>query len=448
MAKTSIRKEQGGVPKGGSTGEALIKLSGADFDTVWGPGGGGGGGSSIYKNGNTTKNAADASVVQLIPHGCAAVPSKVRVKGVILYSTGSNSQTNTAQTVYDGTTQSSISTYGNGTNAGGNNVEATTFTISSASAAAGDQTGVITFDATNIIITWTKTGSPTGTYQLLWEAVATGTGVAFSGTQVTEIYQTPSGDFSVNNFLYDSLNDQFFYAPPSSGGLQKAFVKSVEGFYQPVVLPMSGITTSANALNFIYNGNIYIGKIVTGNVVFDVYNLTSLALLGTTNTVGAYAVGSSTLLSCHATNDGRWVGSWCFNGVNQVTEADISSTLVFAITHTYNPSPGFSQQFSGAPLSWGTYKASKNSTNYVFQGQVYDYSTSGAPSRIAQCFVISARVLAWGTTLQGKTIIMYVPGSYPQGNPSGSVSFQVYIRYLDTTQLVNYNGNAIVSVIL
>jgi hypothetical protein len=30
-------------------------------------------------------------------------------------------------------------------------------------------TGVITFDATNIIITWTKNGSPTGTYQILWE---------------------------------------------------------------------------------------------------------------------------------------------------------------------------------------------------------------------------------------------------------------------------------------
>ena len=35
----------------------------------------------------------------------------------------------------------------------------------------GDSTdGVITFDATNIIITWTKTGTPTGVYQLLWQA--------------------------------------------------------------------------------------------------------------------------------------------------------------------------------------------------------------------------------------------------------------------------------------
>ncbi len=42
--KTVIRKEQGGVPTGGLTGQDLVKLSGADYDYDWGAGGSGGGG--------------------------------------------------------------------------------------------------------------------------------------------------------------------------------------------------------------------------------------------------------------------------------------------------------------------------------------------------------------------------------------------------------------------
>jgi len=33
-----------------------------------------------------------------------------------------------------------------------------------------NQTGVVTVDATNIVITWTKAGTPTGTYSFIWEA--------------------------------------------------------------------------------------------------------------------------------------------------------------------------------------------------------------------------------------------------------------------------------------
>ena len=47
----------------------------------------------------------------------------------------------------------------------------TTFRLNQA-AIANYQDGVVTFDDTNIIIDWTKTNSPTGTYTLLWEAEA------------------------------------------------------------------------------------------------------------------------------------------------------------------------------------------------------------------------------------------------------------------------------------
>ena len=124
--------------------------------------------SHTSKNGTTTKNAADASVTQNIAHGFGAVPNRVRIKG-IMYTGGSGAgDTNTyiAETVYNGTTQSSISIYG--TNNTVPALAATTFTLN-ASATTGTQTGVVTLDATNIIITWTKASSPSGTYNLLWE---------------------------------------------------------------------------------------------------------------------------------------------------------------------------------------------------------------------------------------------------------------------------------------
>lgn len=45
--KTSIRKEQGGIPKGGTTNEALEKASNADYDVQYAPVSGGGGDNSI-----------------------------------------------------------------------------------------------------------------------------------------------------------------------------------------------------------------------------------------------------------------------------------------------------------------------------------------------------------------------------------------------------------------
>lgn len=125
----------------------------------------------IYKNGTTTKDASDASTTQNIAHGLGRAPRKVKIRAIYAAVVGGGStgpQFRFAETVYNGTTQSSISAYDNGSNS---MTFDATFTLN-----AGDnsstQVGVVTFDATNIIITWTKTGSPTGTYRLLWEAEA------------------------------------------------------------------------------------------------------------------------------------------------------------------------------------------------------------------------------------------------------------------------------------
>lgn len=116
-------------------------------------------------SGTTTKNSGDASATQTIAHGLGRTPKWVRIKGISTFVAASNTWA-VAEAVYNGTTQSAISTY---------NINSTiadaSFTLNS-TATTGTTTGTITFDYTNIYIAWLKSGSPTGTYTILWEAVA------------------------------------------------------------------------------------------------------------------------------------------------------------------------------------------------------------------------------------------------------------------------------------
>ena len=117
-----------------------------------------------YANGTATKNINDASATQNIAHGLGVVPKKVYINGKV----ASAASICVSDTVY---TSSQASNYvfcetGSGTvEAGG-----ARFSFTSSSVGADDSTGVVTTDATNIIITWTKTGNPTGTAYLIWEA--------------------------------------------------------------------------------------------------------------------------------------------------------------------------------------------------------------------------------------------------------------------------------------
>jgi len=121
----------------------------------------------IYNCGSTSKDAADSSTTQNIAHGLGKVPAFIRVKCVTNIAT-SPGGVYSAESTYNGTTQANNSVYvtGNfGTTADG------TFTLNT-SGTSGTQRGSITFDSTNIIIVWTKTNSPTGVYQILWEAIS------------------------------------------------------------------------------------------------------------------------------------------------------------------------------------------------------------------------------------------------------------------------------------
>ena len=69
--------------------------------------------------------------------------------------------------VYNGTTQSSMSFYNPTSNV---NLLDNTFNLGVTGNNNQKLTGVITFNETNIIITWTANQSPTGIYTVLWEA--------------------------------------------------------------------------------------------------------------------------------------------------------------------------------------------------------------------------------------------------------------------------------------
>lgn len=125
------------------------------------------GGQVSYTNGLTTKNAADASTTQNIAHGLGRVPKKVRIKAITTVNTTTIGVPITAETVYNGTTQSSISVYPTASNVLSS---VTTFSLNVSTVSGNHQDGIITFDSTNIIITWTLVGSPTGTFNILWEA--------------------------------------------------------------------------------------------------------------------------------------------------------------------------------------------------------------------------------------------------------------------------------------
>jgi len=116
------------------------------FDTLYG-------GGMTGKTVTATYAGDTASGIQNVAHGLGGTPTYVTVFGM-KYFNGSETHYSTGQ--YDGTTNTSLS-WPTPISAP---VLSATFAIQLGDDVTNYQRGVITVDATNIIITWTKTGTP------------------------------------------------------------------------------------------------------------------------------------------------------------------------------------------------------------------------------------------------------------------------------------------------
>lgn len=123
-----------------------------------------------YTNGTTTKDSADASTTQNIAHSLGIIPKKIKLFFISRTTFGTNGG-GMANVAYNGTTCSVVGyqlVAGSNTSMNSSN----NIRLYSSAGTSDYQQGVITFDSTNIIITWTKVFNPTIVFDILWEAEA------------------------------------------------------------------------------------------------------------------------------------------------------------------------------------------------------------------------------------------------------------------------------------
>lgn len=117
------------------------------------------------KNGTVQYDMSTASGTKTIAHGLGVVPKIVKLQGswvvggFLVMSNGS----------YNGSTMASNSS--SGVNSGYSDAS-TSYILNFNSNSGNSQTATIAADVTNITLTWTKTGSPTGNTNYSWEAWA------------------------------------------------------------------------------------------------------------------------------------------------------------------------------------------------------------------------------------------------------------------------------------
>lgn len=133
--------------------------------------------NSITASSGTTTHDLSNTTTNTIAHGLGVIPKIVRI--TMMYSQGNTDQSSTriamTTAVITNATQSAISVFhGSGDGATGSDSSGgATFTVRTEQG--GNDyynTAAATVDATNISITWSKNGSPTGTATIIWDAIA------------------------------------------------------------------------------------------------------------------------------------------------------------------------------------------------------------------------------------------------------------------------------------
>lgn len=119
--------------------------------------------------GESSRDMTAASGQQTIAHGLGTTPARVvlHLFWGVNNASGGGISVSTA-IIVGGTTRKGYATTGvDESGSGGAN--GASF-LAGNTTTSGTQTGVVTADSTNIIIDWTKAGSPTGTATIVWEA--------------------------------------------------------------------------------------------------------------------------------------------------------------------------------------------------------------------------------------------------------------------------------------
>lgn len=125
--------------------------------------------ATTYASGTASKTLTDASTTQNIPHGLGKIPRYLRLTGRLVAQNAF-----LVFSEYGGNATSGAGISVNSVNNASNQVALlTSFRIGTDYVGTATyQDAAVTADATNIILTWTKTGSPTGIAGILWEAQA------------------------------------------------------------------------------------------------------------------------------------------------------------------------------------------------------------------------------------------------------------------------------------
>lgn len=124
------------------------------------------------KAGIASKDTADASTTQTIAHGLGRTPKGVRyrVRTTMSAATGSV----VGDGIWDGSNDYFVGmrdlTGASAPTAWNSSSYSIGLTNGDTLPSATGQTGITSVDSTNITITWTKNGSPTGTLSFMWEA--------------------------------------------------------------------------------------------------------------------------------------------------------------------------------------------------------------------------------------------------------------------------------------
>ncbi len=129
---------------------------------------------ATYKNGVTSRSSATASGSQTIAHGLGTTPKYVRLTARLVVGSGTLTALAISDGTYNGSTTATVYSLivENNTNDSTSDTTNGIF-LGTDNTRTNTQAAVVTFDATNITLTWTKSGTPaSGTIFIMWEAIA------------------------------------------------------------------------------------------------------------------------------------------------------------------------------------------------------------------------------------------------------------------------------------